>query len=219
MQDEAVLALLTSMDAIIEKKTSLPDGRTTNVYIEMGVVLQHPDIVSDFAEQMAADFFADDIDVVVSGDGSGVLLAHEIAKQLEARHIPARYDDDGIISISSIFNIEKTDKVLIVDDVINTGNKIEAIKKALKKSGASIKGVVCVVDRAENPLKTRPEIKSLLALRLPVEGGALPETAKKEKSPASVKKTAKKKKSTKSSAGGKKKPASKKKTTDKKSKK
>ncbi|MGM0606953.1 MAG: phosphoribosyltransferase family protein [Candidatus Muiribacteriota bacterium] len=167
MQDEAVLALLTNMDAITEGHFELKDGKHTPLYIRMPVALQHPDIVSDFAEQLSSKYFEEKIDVVISPAVSGVVLGQEIAKKLEIRHIYMEPAGDAMF-LKSGFKIFSGENVLIVDDVINTGKNIKAVMKKVKEVGGKVTGVACIVDRAVKKLKIKPEIKHLLALRLPV---------------------------------------------------
>ena len=168
MQDEAVLALLTSMDAILEGEFELNKGKWSKLYIELGKALQYPDISADFGEQLSSRFFGKDATAIVSNTPSGIVLGQEIAKQLEIRHIFTEKDEKGNIVLKRGFELNSEDSVIIVDDVISTGNSVKEIQSFLKKKGVEVKGICCVVDRAEKPLKITPAVKSLLALRLPV---------------------------------------------------
>ena len=168
MQDEAVLALLTSMDAISEGEFELTNGKWSKLYIDLGKALQYPDISSDFGEQLSSRFFGKDITAVVSNSPTGIVLGQEIAKQLEARHIYAEKDEKGNYVFKRGFEISSDDSVLIVDDVVCTGASVKDMNSLVKKKGATVSGICCIVDRAEKPVKITPSVKSLLALRLPV---------------------------------------------------
>jgi len=69
--------------------------------------------------------------------------------------------------------VENGDRVLIIDDVISTGGTMIAIINALKKAGAEIKDIICVVERGngkEEVLeKTGYDIKTLV--RIDVKDG------------------------------------------------
>lgn len=181
MQDEAVLAILTNMDAIVEGHYELSDGKYTNLYIQMSIALQYPDIVSDFGEQLAGVFFDEDISVVVSPAVSGIVIGQETARHLQVRHIFLEKSDDRFVFRRG-FKIEEGENALVIDDVINTGNTVREVIRTVKEAGGVVKGIGCVVDRAEKPLKVKPGINSLLALRLPVYSAeGYPECRKKGK--------------------------------------
>ncbi|MCK9223537.1 MAG: hypothetical protein M0R46_04125 [Candidatus Muirbacterium halophilum] len=168
MQDEAVLALLTSMDAILEGEFELRKGKWSKLYIELGKALQFPDISSDFGEQLSSKYYGKDATAIVSNSPSGIVLGQEIAKQLEIKHIYIEKDEKENPILKRGFELNSDDSVIIVDDVVSTGNSIKEMQSFLKKKNVEVKGICCVIDRAEKPLKTTPALKSLLALRLPV---------------------------------------------------
>jgi len=167
MHDEAVLALLTSMEAISEEHHILNNGKHTLIWVDLVKVLQYPDIVKDFGEQIADLFFDVEFDVVVSASLTGMTIGQEVARNMEIKHIFAE-EKNGEIMIRDSFEFEKGEKALLIDDVVASGYSIKEVAKLVKAKGASVKAMACVVDRAVADKKFKPVLKSLLAIRLPM---------------------------------------------------
>lgn len=123
-------------------------------------------------------------DVVVSAEAKGIPLCYEMARQGCRNYVIARkglkvYMRNPIeVNVNSIttkneqklylgeddVNAIKGKRVLIVDDVISTGNSLEALEKLVEKAGATIVGQACVL--AEGDAKDRDDIVYLGELPL-----------------------------------------------------
>jgi adenine phosphoribosyltransferase len=66
--------------------------------------------------------------------------------------------------------INKGDKVVILDDVISTGGTLVAIINALKRAGADIKDVLCIIDRGNGQNiveeKTGYKVKTIVKIEV-----------------------------------------------------
>lgn len=124
-------------------------------------------------------------DILITAEAKGIPLAYEMAKQLGennyliARKGPKVYMTDPIsVEVKSITTekvqklyIDKKDaslmkgkRVLIVDDVISTGESLSAIEKLVEEAGGNIVGRMAVL--AEGDAKDRKDIKYLAPLPL-----------------------------------------------------
>lgn len=123
-------------------------------------------------------------DVVVSAEAKGIPLCYEMARQGCREYVIARksikvYMRDCVeVAVNSITTAEvqrlylcDTDvqflqgkRVLIVDDVISTGESLAALEALLKKVNANIVGKACVL--AEGDAKNRDDIIFLEELPL-----------------------------------------------------
>lgn len=123
-------------------------------------------------------------DVVVSAEAKGIPLCYEMAKQGCGEYVIARksvkvYMRNPIeVSVNSITTAEvqklylgegdveflKDKRVLIVDDVISTGESLAALEKLIEKTGAKIVGKAAVL--AEGDAKDRDDIIFLEPLPL-----------------------------------------------------
>lgn len=115
-------------------------------------------------------------DIVVTAEAKGIPLCYEMARQGCRKYVVAR---KGIkvymrnpteVTVNSITtkneqklylgeddaNLLKGKRVLIVDDVISTGNSLLALEKLVEKTGANIVGKACVL--VEGNAKDRDDI-------------------------------------------------------------
>ena len=124
-------------------------------------------------------------DYIITAEAKGIPLVHEMAKQLgEKKHFVARkglkvYMVDPIsVEVNSITTqktqtlyldgndakIMKGKKVLIVDDVISTGESLLALEKLVEEAGGIICGKACIL--AEGDAAKRDDIVYLEELPL-----------------------------------------------------
>ena len=115
-------------------------------------------------------------DVVVSAEAKGIPLCYEMARQGCREYVIARksikvYMRNCVdVAVNSITTAEvqrlylgdtdaqflKGKRVLIVDDVISTGESLAALEELMKKIGVDIVGKACVL--AEGDAKNRDDI-------------------------------------------------------------
>lgn len=124
-------------------------------------------------------------DIIITAEAKGIPLAHEMARQLGendyliARKGPKVYMTDPIsVEVKSITTakvqklyIDKKDadrmkgkRILIVDDVISTGESLTAIETLVERAGGNIVGRMAVL--AEGDAQKRDDITYLEPLPL-----------------------------------------------------
>lgn len=123
-------------------------------------------------------------DVILTAEAKGIPLAYEMARQMNERYVVARkglklYMKDPIkVDVKSITTmhmqtlyIDKFDRdllagkrVLIVDDVISTGESLAALVELAKQAGGHIAGIATVL--AEGDAAKRDDIIFLEELPL-----------------------------------------------------
>jgi adenine phosphoribosyltransferase len=124
-------------------------------------------------------------DVLITAEAKGIPLAYEMARQLGvnkyliARKAPKLYMKNPMsVSVKSITTAKeqtlyideddasymKGKRVLIVDDVISTGESVGAVEQLVKKAGGNIVGRMAVL--AEGDAKDRSDIIYLEPLPL-----------------------------------------------------
>jgi orotate phosphoribosyltransferase len=153
---QRVEQLFAEAGAYREGHFKLKSGRHGDRYIEKFQVLQWPERVTELCRLLAdagrAAAGAPGIDVVVGPTTGGVLLAYEVARQLGVRGFFAESvaDPDGTSrrEFRRGFQIEPTERVLLVDDVVTTGASLLEMIPAIEASGGSLVATAVIVDRS-----------------------------------------------------------------------
>ncbi len=65
------------------------------------------------------------------------------------------------------FSFSQGQKVLIIEDVITTGGSAAELAELAARSGATVAGVGCVVDRSKGSSKLPVKVEGLITLDLP----------------------------------------------------
>jgi len=98
---------------------------------------------------MIADHFREqEIQVVAGPTTGGIILAFETARQLGVRGIFAEKEGNGR-AFRRGFSINSGERVLIVDDILTTGNSTRQVMAAVTKQGGIVIGIGVLVDRSE----------------------------------------------------------------------
>jgi orotate phosphoribosyltransferase len=142
--------------ALREGHFLLKSGRHGDAYVEKFAVLADPAATSELCGFWAAAHRRDDgspsVDLVAGPTTGGVILAFETARQLGVRSIFAEEvrDADGTTrrEFRRGFQIEKSERVLLVDDILTTGGSLLAMLPAVEAMGGVIVGCAVLVDRS-----------------------------------------------------------------------
>lgn len=157
----------------------LPICRVTDdLYIGAFVIFGDAELTVACARDLLK--IAPEYDYLLTAEAKGIPLIHEMARQhgdekyFVARKHPKLYMT-GVFeaSVRSITTdadqklyldvadaeLMKGKKVLIIDDVISTGESLRAIEELAKKAGAEICGKMCIL--AEGDAQERPDIAYL----------------------------------------------------------
>ena len=127
---------------------------------------------------------APECDVLITAESKGIPLTYEMARQMGVPYVVARkgikvYTVDPIeVEVNSIttkgsqklylglddINMLKGKRVLIVDDVISTGESLVALERLIEKAGGNVVGKMAVL--AEGDAADRDDILYLETLPL-----------------------------------------------------
>ena len=154
-----------------------------DLYIGAFIMFSDVEITKKFAEELLKK--APDFDVIITAESKGIPLAYEMARQagiddyVVARKGPKLYMKNIITTeVDSITtdhiqtlclgdketNLLKGRRVLIVDDVISTGQSLLSLEKLVNQVGGNIVGKMAVL--AEGDAADRDDI--LFLEKLPV---------------------------------------------------
>ena len=149
------LDLLRSCGAFLEGHFRLSSGLHSGVYVEKFRLLEHPEITAKFAEVIAGHFRDQGIERVVGPLTGGVLVAHEVARQLG---LPLAFPErmEGRMEWRRGFRICSGQRVLVCEDVITTGKSVMEVMQAVTREGGTVIGVGTLVQRGPSEIKPEP---------------------------------------------------------------
>ena len=154
-----------------------------NLYIAGFIMFGDVELTKECAKSLLE--LAPDFDLLITAESKGIPLIYEMARQSGKPYLVARknkklYMDDPIsVEVKSITTefvqtlyLDKSDvaliglspKVLIVDDVISTGESIKMVEKLIKCAGGNVVGRMTVL--AEGAARERKDITFLAYLPL-----------------------------------------------------
>lgn len=102
-------------------------------------------------------------DVLLTAESKGIPLAYEMSRQSGKRYILARKSKKLYLSGEDMEYL-KGKRVLLVDDVISTGESLRALEKLTEKAGGIVAGKAAVL--AEGDASKRDDIIFLAPLPL-----------------------------------------------------
>ena len=135
--------------AILEGHFLLASGLHSPIYWEKFRVLQFPNYTEQLCRMIATHFQKQGIQVVAGPTTGGIILAFEVARQLGVRGIFAEKIGTQERAFRRGFNIDAGERVLIVDDIITTGDSIRQVLEAVAKKGGIAIGIGALVNRSE----------------------------------------------------------------------
>ncbi len=130
----------------------LASGRHSAVYWGKFHILQFPAYTEQLCRLIATHFRKQGIQVVAGPTTGGIILAYEVARQLEVRGIFAEKKGSQERAFKRGFNINRDERVLIVDDILTTGSSIREVMAAVTRLGGIVIGIGVLVDRSEQEI-------------------------------------------------------------------
>ena len=152
MNKNDILEIFRSTGALLEGHFVLTSGRHSDTYFQCAKVLQYPEYLTLFSRIITDHFENDKIDTVISPAIGGIVVGTDVGRQLGVKTIFTERKD-GIMKLRRGFEIEKGERILIVEDVLTTGGSIKEVIEIVKENNGKITGVGVVVDRSDGNIK------------------------------------------------------------------
>lgn len=166
MEEAAVRKLLVDTGAILEGHFLLTSGLHSPLYVEKFQVLQWPEHTARLCAALAEKFRDAGIQVVVGPVTGGIILAHEVGKNLGTRAIFTEREN-GKMTLRRGFAIQPNERVLVVEDIVTTGGSVHEVLEVVKEQGGEVAGVALLVDRSGGKAAFGVRTEALLKLEVP----------------------------------------------------
>ena len=152
MDKNDILEIFRSTGALLEGHFVLTSGRHSDTYFQCAKVLQYPEYLTLFSRIIADHFEDEKIDAVISPAIGGIVVGTDVGRQLGVKTIFTERKDSKM-KLRRGFEIEKGERILIVEDVLTTGGSIKELIEIVKKNNGRIVGIGVVVDRSGGDIK------------------------------------------------------------------
>lgn len=127
---------------------TLTSGRTSRYYVDIKRAVTRPDVLRAIVEEMRPH--AAGYDRLAGMELGAIPLVVALALETSLPYVMVRKEGRTHGTRRGLEGeLEKGDRVLVVEDVTTTGGTVRRGVERLRKAGATVDRVVCVVDRQE----------------------------------------------------------------------
>lgn len=163
LNKERVIEIFKETEVLLEGHFLLTSGRHSNQYMQCAKILQYPNYTEEIAKGLAEEFKDDQIDIVVGPAMGGIIIAYELARQLNCKNLFAERED-GKMTLRRGFTIPEGARVLVAEDVITTGGSVKEVIDIVKEQGGELAGVAVLVDRSNGNIDFGTKLRAALTV-------------------------------------------------------
>ena len=162
---DAILKQFEETGAILSGHFELSSGRHSDRYLQCALLLQNPKLSEKLCKELADRFREKGATVVIGPAIGGIIISFEVARQLGVHSLFAEREN-GVFRLRRHFEIQKGEKVLVVEDVVTTGGSTQELISLVRSEGAEAVGVGALVDRSGGNAHYDVSFESLLSLKV-----------------------------------------------------
>ena len=135
--------------ALLRGEFTLRSGRKSNYYLDKYLFETQPDILAALGDRLAKHV-DEGVDRLAGAELGGIPLVSAASMASGKPSVLIRNQKKEYGTNKQLEGrLEKGDRVLLIEDVVTTGGQILEAAKVIAGNGASVVGVVAVVDRME----------------------------------------------------------------------
>lgn len=167
MTTKQVLKAFRDTGALLEGHFELRSKLHSDRYFQCANVLMHPRIAAKLCRAVTrkaveSGKLGAKIDGVISPAVGGILVGHEVARELGVKCIFAeKVQGEGVdasgkpntVLAMRRFKIKKGERYVVAEDVVTKGGRVQETINLVKSAGGKVAGVVLLVDRSGGKVK------------------------------------------------------------------
>lgn len=165
MTQDQVLQVFRDTGALLEGHFVLRSGLHSRQFFQCALALQQMPIVEKLGAALAAKASPLGAVTVISPAMGGLVIGQEVARQLGLRFIFVE-KEEGKLALRRGFKIAPGEKILIVEDVVTKGGRVQETIDIVRANSGIVAGVAMVVDRSNGQTQLGVPIFSLIALQV-----------------------------------------------------
>ena len=164
-KDEA-LQIFRDTGALLEGHFILRSGLHSRQFFQCALALQQMPVVEKIGAAVADRVRQLGAVTVIAPALGGLVIGQEVARQLGLRFIFAEKNDEGKLVLRRGFKIAPGEKMLVVEDVVTKGGRVQETLDIVRAHGGVALGVAMIVDRSDGAVKLGVPTFSLISLKV-----------------------------------------------------
>lgn len=166
MNQNEILQDFASTGALLSGHFQLRSGLHSKQYFQCALVLQHSLVAARLCAELASKWKDVEIDTVIAPAIGGIIVGQEVARSLGVKSIFAEKDENSNLLLRRGFTLKPGEKVLVAEDVVTKGGRVQQTIDLVKAAGAIPVGVAVLVDRSAGDVDFGVPMTALLKLDL-----------------------------------------------------
>jgi len=165
MTGNEVLQIFRESGALLEGHFVLRSGLHSRQYFQCALALQQMPVVEKLGGELAGKVRSLGAVTVVSPAMGGLVLGQEVARQLGLRFIFVE-KEQGKLALRRGFKIAAGERILVVEDVVTKGGRVQETIEIVRAHGGLVVGVAMAVDRSGGAVNFGVPMVSLICLKV-----------------------------------------------------
>ena len=165
MTSEETLQIFRQTGALLDGHFILRSGLHSRQYFQCALALQQMPVVERLGGALADKVRGLGAVTVIAPALGGLVIGQEVARQLGLRFIFAE-KEDGKLVLRRGFKIAPNEKVLVVEDVVTKGGRVQETIDIVRARQGRVAGVAMIVDRSNGAVNLGAPAFSLLSLKV-----------------------------------------------------
>jgi len=165
MTQDDVLQIFRDTGALLEGHFILRSGLHSRQYFQCALALQQMPVVEKIGHALAGKVRKLGAVTVVAPALGGLVIGQEVARQLGVRFIFTE-KEDGKLALRRGFKIAPGEKILVVEDVVTKGGRVQETIDIVRAHNGYVVGVATIVDRSNGTVNFGVPFASLVSLQV-----------------------------------------------------
>lgn len=166
MTEAEALQIFRDTGALLEGHFILRSGLRSRQYFQCALALQDMPTVEKLGAALVERVRHLGAKTVIAPAMGGLVIGQEVARQLRSRFIFVE-KEEGKLVLRRGFKITAGEKILVVEDVVTKGGRVQETIDIVRAHGGTVLGVGMVVDRSGG--RVNPGVPTFSVIGLNVE--------------------------------------------------
>ncbi len=169
-----VIDIFKRTKALLTGHFVLRSGLHSGHFFQCAQACQHMPEVERLGELLVARLEGVEFTTVLAPAMGGLVIGQEVARQFKSRFIFAE-KENGRLVLRRGFTLAPGEKVLVVEDVITRGGRVQECLDIIQQAGGTTVAVAVLVDRSQGQAEFTVPVHALMEMSFPTYAtGQLP---------------------------------------------